>query len=200
MSAVRPQRIAVVIPCFRVRDHILGVLAGIGREVAAIYVVDDACPESTGQYVAASCNDARVRVLRNEHNLGVGGATMRGYVAALEDGMDILVKLDGDGQMDPARIPSLVRPILEGEADYAKGNRFFDLADVSEMPAVRLAGNAMLSFVNKVASGYWHVMDPANGFTALHASVCRALPLHKIAKDYFFESDMLFRLATLRAV
>ena len=163
-------------------------------------MVDDACPEHTGQYVTASCDDARVRVLTNERNLGVGGATMRGYTAAMADGMDILVKLDGDAQMDPARIASLVRPLLEGNADYAKGNRFFNLDDVSGMPRLRLFGNSMLSLVNKVSSGYWDVMDPTNGFTALHATVCRALPLDKIARDYFFESDMLFRLATLRAV
>lgn len=196
----RRARIAVVIPCFRVRDHILPVLAGIGREVDAVYVIDDACPESTGQHVTSSCPDPRVRVIRLERNLGVGGATMRGYRAAIDDGMDILVKLDGDGQMDPARIPSLVRPIAAAEADYAKGNRFFDLDDAAKMPFVRLVGNSLLSLVNKMASGYWDVMDPTNGFTALHASVCRALPLEKISRDYFFESDMLFRLATLRAV
>jgi dolichol-phosphate mannosyltransferase len=200
MSVDGAPRIAVVIPCYRVRERILGVLAGIGGEVEAIYVVDDACPEATGEYVAASCPDARVRVIRNETNLGVGGATMRGYRAAMDEGMDILVKLDGDGQMDPARIASLVRPILAGEADYAKGNRFFDLDDAAGMPPVRLIGNSLLSLVNKMASGYWDVMDPTNGFTALHAAVCRALPLEKISRDYFFESDMLFRLATLRAV
>jgi len=200
MNRVRLQRIAVVIPSYCVRTRILGVLGAIGPEVAAIYVVDDACPESTGQYVTASSSDPRVRVLTNPENLGVGGATMRGYAAAMADGADILVKLDGDGQMDPARIPALVRPILEGAADYAKGNRFFNLDDVSAMPKLRLIGNSMLSLVNKVASGYWDVMDPTNGFTAMHAAVCRALPLDKIARDYFFESDVLFRLATLRAV
>ena len=200
MSLARLQRVAVVIPCYAVRTHILGVIGAIGPQVAAIYVVDDACPEHTGQYVTASCDDTRVRVLTNERNLGVGGATMRGYTAAMADGMDILVKLDGDAQMDPARIASLVRPLLEGNADYAKGNRFFNLDDVSGMPRLRLVGNSMLSLVNKVSSGYWDVMDPTNGFTALHATVCRALPLDKIARDYFFESDMLFRLATLRAV
>jgi dolichol-phosphate mannosyltransferase len=197
---VAVKRIGVVIPCYGVRAHILGVLGAIGPEVTAIYVVDDACPESTGEYVAASCTDARVHVMRNEKNLGVGGATMRGYRAAMSDGMDILVKLDGDGQMDPARIRALARPLLEGHADYAKGNRFFNLDDASAMPALRLIGNSTLSLVNKVSSGYWDLMDPTNGFTALHASVCRALPLDRIARDYFFESDMLFRLATLRAV
>ena len=193
-------RIAVVIPCFRVRAQVLDVLARVGPEVGAIYVVDDACPERTGDHVEASCADARVRVLRNEANLGVGGATLRGYRAALEEGCDILVKVDGDGQIDPQLVPMLVAPIVEGRADYAKGNRFYNLEDAERMPAVRLVGNAILSLVNKAASGYWDVMDPTNGFTAIHASVCAALPLDKIAHDYFFESDMLFRLATLRAV
>jgi len=193
-------RIAVVIPCFKVRDHVLGVIAAMPPEVERIYVVDDACPEGTGAHVEASCRDARVRVLRNESNQGVGGATLRGYEEALADGADFLVKLDGDGQMDPSRIPSLVAPLADGSADYTKGNRFFDLEDVRSMPAIRLVGNAILSFVNKVASGYWDVMDPTNGYTAIHAVVARALPLRKIARDYFFESDMLFRLSVLRAV
>jgi dolichol-phosphate mannosyltransferase len=193
-------RIAVVVPCFRTRAQILDVLERIGPEVSAIYVVDDACPEETGLHVRANSRDARVRIILNESNLGVGGATLRGYRAALDDHMDIVVKLDGDGQMDPARIPDIVRPLLRGEADYAKGNRFFSLEDLAGMPTLRLFGNSMLSLVNKMSSGYWDLMDPTNGFTALHASVCRALPLDKIAHDYFFESDLLFRLATLRAV
>jgi glycosyltransferase involved in cell wall biosynthesis len=200
MTQAPAARIAVIVPCFRTKEQVLGVLGAIGSEVSAIYVVDDACPEETGLHVRASCLDTRVRVLINETNLGVGGATMRGYDAALEDHMDILVKVDGDGQMDPARIPDLVRPLLRGEADYAKGNRFFSLEDLSEMPWVRLLGNSMLSLINKMASGYWDLMDPTNGFTALHATVARALPLEKIARDYFFESDLLFRLATVRAV
>jgi glycosyltransferase involved in cell wall biosynthesis len=200
MTQAPAARIAVIVPCYRTKEQVLGVLAAIGNEVSAIYVVDDACPEETGLHVRASCLDKRVRVLINETNLGVGGATMRGYDAALEDHMDILVKVDGDGQMDPARIPDLVRPLLRGEADYAKGNRFFSLEDLAEMPWVRLLGNSMLSLINKMASGYWDLMDPTNGFTALHATVARTLPLEKIARDYFFESDLLFRLATVRAV
>ncbi len=193
-------RVAVVIPSYKVREHILDVIAAIGPEVEAIYVVDDACPQGSGEHVGINCTDTRVRVVKNDTNLGVGGATIRGYREAIAQGMDVLVKLDGDGQMDPARIASLIRPILEGNADYTKGNRFFDLESVSSMPAVRLIGNAALSFVNKASSGYWDVMDPTNGFTALHATVASALPLDKVAHDYFFESDLLFRLATLRAV
>jgi len=192
--------IAVVVPCYRVRKQILGVLGAIGSECAAIYVVDDACPEGSGELVEAECNDPRVRVLRNASNQGVGGATLTGYRAALADGADIIVKLDGDGQMDPSWIPRLVRPILDSEADYTKGNRFFDLDTLRAMPTVRVIGNSLLSFASKLSSGYWNLFDPTNGFTALHAAVALRLPLDKVSRGWFFESDLLFRLGALRAV
>jgi len=119
--------IAVVIPTYRVKDQILDVLAEIGPEVAAIFVVDDCCPSKSGDWVESHCDDPRIKVLRHDKNQGVGGATLTGYRAALESGAEVIVKLDGDGQMDARRIPRLVQPILDGEADYVKGNRFFDL-------------------------------------------------------------------------
>jgi glycosyltransferase involved in cell wall biosynthesis len=192
--------IAVVIPCFRVKRHILGVLAAIPADVDRIYVVDDGCPEGTGSAVEDGCRDPRVRVLRHERNQGVGAATLTGYRAALADGAEIVVRLDGDGQMDPARIPHLVSPIRDGSADYAKGNRFFDLEGLRSMPRLRIAGNSVLSFASKLSSGYWNVMDPTNGYTAIHAAVLRQLPLDKLSPGYFFESDVLFRLGTIRAV
>jgi dolichol-phosphate mannosyltransferase len=192
--------IAVVVPCYRVKKHVLGVLSAIGPECGAIYVVDDACPEQTGDCVEAACHDERVRVIRHERNQGVGGATLSGYRAALADGAEIIVKLDGDGQMDPALIPRLVHPIQDGDADYCKGNRFFELEGLSSMPRLRLLGNSLLSFASKLSSGYWNVFDPTNGFTAIHASVARQLPFAKLSRGYFFESDLLFRLGTLRAV
>jgi len=196
----QPARVAVVVPCFRVSKQILGVLAGIGPEVERIYVVDDCCPEGTGDLVEARCGDPRVAVLRNERQQGVGGATLAGYRRAIDDGCAILVKLDGDGQMDPALIPRFLGPILAGEADYTKGNRFYRLGDVQAMPRARLLGNAALSFLTKFSTGYWDLFDPNNGFTALHAAVARELPSEKISRGYFFESDLLFRLNTLGAV
>lgn len=193
-------RISVVIPCYRVTAHIAGVIARIGPEVTRIYCVDDACPDGSGRHVAATVRDTRLTVVYNQTNLGVGGATMAGYRRALAEGADIVVKLDGDGQMDPALIPRLVRPIVSGRADYAKGNRFFNLSSLSGMPAARLFGNAVLSFVTKLSSGYWQVVDPTNGFTAIHARLLTVLPLEKVSRRYFFESDMLFRLNTFGAV
>jgi dolichol-phosphate mannosyltransferase len=195
-----PEKISVVIPCYRVASQILDVLGKIGPDVDAIYVVDDACPQGTANLVQEKCEDARVIVLSHEANLGVGGATITGYRRAIVDGADIVVKLDGDGQMDPANIEQLIRPIRDGLADYAKGNRFFDPEYVVSMPKMRLFGNAVLSLFAKLSTGYWDLFDPNNGFTAISARVLERLPLHKISNGYFFESDMLFRLNSYRAV
>lgn len=194
------QRIAVVIPSYRVTAHIAGVIAAIGPEVWRIYVVDDACPDGSGKHVVTVCSDPRIKVLPHDLNKGVGGAVMTGYQAAIADGASIIVKVDGDGQMDPALIPLFIEPILAGEADYAKGNRFFDLEEVRSMPRARLFGNAVLSLMAKLSTGYWDLFDPTNGYTAIHRDMARLLPLDKISQRYFFETDILFRLNTLRAV
>lgn len=199
MQNPAPQ-IAVVIPSYKVCAHILTVIEKIGPEVGRIYVVDDCCPDGSGAFVEQHCEDPRVSVLHNSVNRGVGGAVLVGYQAALAEGNEIIVKIDGDGQMDPALIQDFVAPILAGEADYSKGNRFFDLERIREMPRVRSLGNAILSFMTKLSSGYWDLFDPTNGFTAIHRDVAKHLPFDKISSRYFFETDMLFRLNTLRAV
>lgn len=194
------QRIAVVIPTFKACKHILEVIRLIGPEVDRIYVVDDCCPDNSGDFVAENCKDRRVSIIHHVENQGVGGAVMTGYKAAIEDGMTILVKIDSDGQMDPALIMDFLAPIINGDADYTKGNRFFDLEKVRSMPKLRLFGNAMLSLMCKLSSGYWNLFDPTNGYTAIHADVARYLPFDKISRRYFFETDMLFRLNTFRAM
>lgn len=193
-------RIAVAIPCYKVTQHVLGVIAAIGPDVEAIYAVDDACPDGSGRFIEQHGQDPRVRVLFHTQNQGVGGAVVTAYRAALADGMDVVVKIDGDGQMDPALLAHFVQPIARGRADYAKGNRFYRPESLRGMPGVRLFGNAMLSFINKLSTGYWPIMDPTNGYTAIHTAVLRQLPLDKLERRYFFESDMLFRLSTIRAV
>lgn len=191
---------AVVIPCYRVADHILGVIAEIGAEVSQIYVIDDACPENSGALVLAKAGDKRVTVITHSQNQGVGGAMVTGYRAALEGGADIVVKIDGDGQMNPALIQDLVRPILLGRADYTKGNRFDSLAGLREMPGARVFGNGVLSLMSKLSSGYWNITDPTNGFTAIHKDILEALPLEDLSKRFFFESDLLYHLSVARAV
>ncbi|SDY61596.1 Glycosyltransferase involved in cell wall bisynthesis [Lysobacter sp. yr284] len=192
--------IAVVIPSYKVTRHILGVLAAIGPEVDAVYCVDDACPDNSGEFIERNATDPRVRVLRNPHNQGVGGAMITGYQQAIADGATVIVKIDGDGQMDPALLPAFVAPILAGEADYTKGNRFWDLAQIRQMPLARRIGNLGLSFMAKASTGYWDVFDPTNGYTAIHARVAAMLPFNSISRRYFFETDILFRLNTVRAV
>jgi glycosyltransferase involved in cell wall biosynthesis len=193
-------KIAVVIPCYKVRNHIIDVLNKIDTSVNLIYVVDDFCPEKTGDLVRLNIKDKRIKVIKHDANKGVGAAVISGYKEAIKDGADIVIKVDGDGQMDPALIPEFIYPIINGEADYTKGNRFFNLEEILTMPKKRIFGNAALSFVNKISSGYWNIFDPTNGFTAIHSDLIKALPLDKISKRYFFESDMLFRLNTLKAV
>jgi glycosyltransferase involved in cell wall biosynthesis len=192
--------VAVVIPCYKVASHIDGVIAAIGPEVDWIYCVDDACPSGSGDYIARNITDPRVVLLRNAKNQGVGGAVMHGYRRAVDDGASVMVKIDGDGQMDPALLGAFVAPILAGDADYTKGNRFFDLREIKSMPLVRRIGNLGLSFMAKASSGYWDIFDPTNGYTAIHAEVAKRLPFESISQRYFFETDILFRLNTLRAV
>ncbi|MEW9625032.1 glycosyltransferase family 2 protein [Rhodanobacter geophilus] len=192
--------IAVVIPSYKVTRHILDVIERIGPEVVKIYVVDDKCPDQSGRLVTRECKDQRVVVVYNENNLGVGGAVMAGYRCALKDGAEVIVKIDGDGQMDPSMLLRFTSPILKGLADYTKGNRFYDLTQITQMPKVRLFGNAVLSFMAKFSTGYWGLFDPTNGYTAISARVAAHLPFDKISTRYFFETDILFRLNTLRAV
>lgn len=204
-----PQRVAVIVPCFRAGRTVAGVVAAIGPEVARIYVVDDGCPDGSGAVVERESADPRVAVLRNARNMGVGGALKRGYAAALADGADILVKLDADGQMDPAHIARLVRPVAAGRADYAKGNRFAphhrmppgsDPKAVATMPALRRLGNNILSFFHKGVTGYWNIVDPANGYTAVHRRALESIDLDAVADCYFFETDLLFQLNLVDAV
>lgn len=199
-SAPARVRVAVVIPCYRVRDTVLEVIAQVPAFVERIHVVDDACPEGSGRHVQAQCRDPRVVVHFNPVNLGVGGAVIAGYAAAAVAGTEVIVKMDGDGQMDATALPQLLGPILRGQADYTKGNRFYDLAQIGRMPRLRILGNAVLSFLTKISSGYWDVFDPTNGYTAIHSRVLARLPLAKVSRRYFFETDMLFRLNIARAV
>ena len=199
MANQEAARVAAIVPCYKVKDQILAVLAAMPEQITGVFVIDDACPQGSGQLVQTECQDPRVQVVFLPKNQGVGGAVMAGYQAAIAAGYEVLVKIDGDGQMDPQLAPAFIRPILAGEADYTKGNHFYDLERIRRMPKMRLFGNAVLSFMSKVSSGYWDLFDPTNGYTAIHADVARHIPFEQISKRYFFETDLLFRLNTLRA-
>jgi len=192
-------KIAVVIPAYRVSDTIRQVILSLPEWIDVIIVVDDACPQHSGR-VAEQIGSDKIQVVFHPENQGVGGAVATGYRKAMEMGCDIFVKVDGDGQMDPSYISALIAPLVSDEADYAKGNRFCDFSALRAMPKIRLFGNNVLSFLEELFSGYWHLMDPTNGFTAIGQRAVRKLNLDKIAKGYFFESDMLLHLNLINAI
>lgn len=189
----------VVIPAYRAAATILPVIAAIGPEIEMIIVVDDGCPDGTALTVANRCSDPRVVSLMHDANQGVGGAFLTGMRYAITHGADIIVKIDADGQMDPSQVPALIHPIVSGQADYVKGDRFFFLTNAASMPKARMVGNLALSFMAKLSSGYWTVMDPTNGFFAIHARVAELLDDTRITKRFFFETDLLFHLGLIRA-
>lgn len=194
-----PARVAVVIPAFRVARHIENVIRGLPDFVSDIIVVDDASPDETAQIVG-SLADPRIHLLRHERNGGVGAAMMTGYRHALELGAHVVVKMDGDEQMDPAFLVPLIEPILAGEADYTKGSRFFHTRQLRRMPLLRRIGNVGLSFLTKASSGYWDVFDPTNGYTAIHQSALERIEWSNVDRRWFFETSVLIELNLARAV
>jgi glycosyltransferase involved in cell wall biosynthesis len=192
-------RVGVVIPAYRVERQIHSVLRAIPAWVEAIFVVDDKSPDQVAARVE-ELGDPRVTLIRHPENRGVGGAMRTGFRAALERGLDVIVKMDGDDQMDPAYLPELVQPLVDGRADFTKGNRYASTLSLKQMPLVRLLGNAGLTFLVKLSSGYWNIFDPANGYIAIRAAVLARIELGRLPERYFFESGFLIELGKLRAV
>jgi len=194
-------RIAVVIPAYNEEDHILDVIASVPAYVRYVIVVEDCGRDRTAEVVAdRAADDPRLILVRHEVNQGVGGAMISGFRKALELRAQIVVKMDGDGQMSPDYLAELVEPLIRGEADYAKGNRFHDFDALARMPWLRRLGNVGLSFLTKAAVGYWTCFDPCNGYVAIRGEMLRHLPLDKIHKSYFFETSMLSQLYLRGAV
>jgi len=187
------KKIVVVIPAYNVENHIEGVIKTIPSFIDEIIVVEDASTDDTREVLLA-LQDSRVTVVHHSVNQGVGGAMVSGFKRALECGAEVIVKMDGDGQMDPSQLAILLDTIVVGGYDYAKGNRFLDGDQLISMPKARLIGNFGLTFLTKLASGYWNVFDPQNGYVAARADVLRKLPLDRLARRYFFENDMLIHM------
>ena len=193
--------IAVILPAYNESDHIEAVLASMPGFVRSMIVVDDASTDDTPELVAGiAAFDSRVMLVRHDRNQGVGGALLSGYRKALELEADLVVKMDADGQMSPALLPLLLQPLIRGDADYTKGNRFHDFRALAKMPKLRRAGNMVLSFLTKCAVGYWNCFDPCNGYVAIRADALARLPFHRIARSWFFETSMLAELFLLGAV
>ena len=198
----RPEvHVAAVVPAYNVSAELGDVLRQMPVLFKTIVIVDDASRDATAAVAERYAQlDPRIIVVRHETNEGVGGAMVTGYAKALEAGADIIVKIDGDGQMPLWLVPDLVQPLIDGTADYTKGNRFRDFQAVRAMPFVRRVGNVALSFLSKAATGYWQCFDPTNGFVAIRADVLSQLPMKKIDPTYFFETSMLSHLYVLGAV
>ena len=172
--------IAIIIPAYRVQHALEMVLDSLPPYIKHIIVVDDASPDGTADLVTARAKtDPRLILIRHAQNQGVGGAMVSGFRKALELGAQIAVKLDGDGQMDAAQIPALITPLIEGKADYVKGNRFRDFVSLQSMPVVRRIGNLGLSFLTKAATGYWNIFDPT---MASSPSAARCWPNCRLKK------------------
>ncbi|HYC53314.1 MAG TPA: glycosyltransferase family 2 protein [Candidatus Binatia bacterium] len=193
--------IAVVVPAYQAERSIEAVLAAIPDFVRRVVVVIDCCTDRTGDAVdRAAARDRRIVRVDHERNCGVGAAMRTGYRRALADGADIIVKIDSDDQMDAGHLWRLILPVALGRADYAKGNRFHHPREMRSMPMVRLIGNAALSFLSKLSTGYWNLLDPTNGYTAISREALHAIDLERLDDRFFFESSMLSELSLARAV
>jgi dolichol-phosphate mannosyltransferase len=191
--------IACVIPAYNEEKFIARVIGEIPDFVSHIIVVNDASCDHTREIVS-TLTEPRLHLINHTSNRGVGAAVISGYKKALELNADIIVKVDGDGQMDLSKVDFLLFPLLGGEADYSKGVRFRDADVMKKMPFVRLIGNIGLSFLTKVASGYWNIFDPTNGYTAIKANVLKQIDLNRIKEGYLFETSMLIALYRIDAV
>ena len=191
--------ICVVIPMYKAQEHISAVLKGIPDFVRSIVVVDDCSPDASSE-CAQAVGDNRMHLVHHAQNQGVGGAVLTGYHTAVALGAEVIVKMDADDQMDPDYLLPLITPILASEADYTKGNRFLHARQLKTMPLPRRIGNLGLSFLTKMASGYWDIFDPTNGYTAIHAALIPLLDESAIDHRYFFESSMFIELGLTRAV
>jgi glycosyltransferase involved in cell wall biosynthesis len=186
-------RVAVVVPAYDEERLVGETLRGIPDFVDRIYVVDDASRDETADR-AAEIGDPRVEVIRHERNAGVGAAIVSGYRRALAEGIDVTCVMAADNQMDPVELPDLVGPVARGEVEYAKANRLFSGEAWKVIPRTRYLGNAVLSLLTKIASGYWHVADSQAGYTAISREALRRLDLDGVYQGYGFPNDMLVHL------
>jgi glycosyltransferase involved in cell wall biosynthesis len=187
------KRVAVVVPAHDEEALIAGALAAIPEFVDRVYVVDDASTDATAER-AREGGDARVEVIRHERNEGVGAAIVTGYRRALAEGIDVACVMAGDGQMDPADLETLAGAVARGEVDYAKANRLVTGQAWNLIPRSRYLGNAVLSLLTKIASGYWHVADSQSGYTAIAHDTLAQLDLTRLYRRYGFPNDMLVSL------
>ena len=189
--------IAAVVPAYKEEKMIARVIETMPAFVDHIVIVDDCSPDATSD-AARAVGDPRVTLIRHEENTGVGGAIITAHKAAMELGSDVNVVMAGDAQMDPKHLPDLLNKVTDDGFGFAKANRFYAAESFQGMPGYRVFGNVVLSFMTKLASGYWNLFDPQNGYTAVRTEVLRRVQLDRIAQRYSFENDLLIKLNILR--
>src|ERR671936_827289 len=190
--------VAVVVPAHDEETLVGATIEGIPAFVDRIYVVDDASTDATAA-AARAAGDGRVEVIAHARNEGVGGAIVTGYRRAVADGVDVACVMAADNQMEPADLEKIVRPVARGEVEYAKANRLVSGQAWELIPRTRYLGNAVLSFLTKIASGYWHVADSQSGYTAIGLRTLEALDLDRVYRRYGFPNDMLVHLNVVSA-
>ena len=192
MKEFKNYKIAVVIPYYNASKHIVSVVDKLPEYVCKIYIVNDKSPDQLpfNELKELKCY-SKIERIELDTNLGVGGATKKGFIKAVQDEMEFVIKVDSDDQMDTTYIPDLLMPLIEDKADYAKGNRFRDFKALKSMPNTRKTGNLFLSFLTKTATGYWNNFDPTNGFFAVKTSFLKDIYFENLANRYYFETSLI---------
>jgi len=195
MKSFENHSIAVVIPCYKVETQIQKVVAEIPDYITSIILVNDASPDKTGEVLAHLAEgNSKITVLNHFENQGVGGAMITGFQEAIKQNNEVVIKIDGDGQMDISYFEKMLHTIFEGKYNFVKGNRFFDQKMLRKMPAIRRIGNMGMGFLTRMASGYWNIFDPTNGFFCIDTSLLKRVDFSRISKRFFFESSLLIEL------
>lgn len=190
------KKIAVIIPCYNVKKRILSVINKIDLKIInCIYIIDDFCPQHSGEFVNKSFKSKKIKVFNLKKNLGVGGATIFGFAQALKDNNEILIKIDGDGQHDPSQIIDFINPMISHDYNFCKGSRFHTITQLKKIPKMRLFGNFVLSFITKIITGFYNINDCVNGYIAIKSELFNKVRKMNINNRFFFEQDLLFYLS-----
>src|SRR5215469_4999181 len=189
----RGKSVAVVMPAHNEEKLIAQAITSVPEFVDHVIVIDDASTDDTAK-LALATGDPRVHLIEHEVNTGVGGAIIDGHKLAIDLDADINVVMAGDAQMDPVYLPALLAPIVDAGYGFTKANRFYSRQSLMGMPTIRLMGNVVLSFATKLASGYWNLFDPQNGYTAITRESLGMIDLDRLARRYSFENDLLIWL------
>lgn len=200
LKMFKKNRIAVAVPCYNEQEFIRETLTGLPGYIDNIYVVDDCSNDSTKTITQELAKKNRkIHLIKNKENKGIGFSVLAAFQKASNDHNNIVCVLAGDNQMNPKYLPSLLNEIIDKKYDYAKGNRFYHLAELNKMPMHRIIGNIFITFVTKICTGYWSISDPLNGYTALSLDTFKKIDPTKISQRYDFESSVFVELSMIDA-